>query len=68
MPINDNVLSNLIFNFIIPVRRSKTSEVEVSLREILSSRRDISGLVLGKKIEKEKQRENELSNNMKPYW
>ena len=59
MPINDNVLSNLIYNFIIPVRRSKTSEVEVSLREILSSSRDISGLVLKKKIEKKKSGERE---------
>ena len=67
MPINDNVLGNLICNFIIPVLRSKTSEVEVSLREIMCSSRDTGGLVLKKKIEKEKQRESELSNNTKPY-
>ena len=34
----------------------------------MSSSRDTSGLVLKKKIEKGKQRESELSNNMKPYW
>ena len=52
MPINDNVLGNLINNFTIPVLRSKTSEVEV----LFFASRDTRGLVLKKK-KKKKNRE-----------
>ena len=61
MPINDNVLGNLINNFTIPVLRSKTSEVEV----LFFASRGTRGLVLKKK--RKRKRKTERDGTVQQY-